>query len=134
MTKKAEREAARQNAIEKVRAFVKPGDTLYTVLAHVSSSGMMREIKVYAIDNGEPVGLTSYAARILDYKLGKRDGLRVGGCGMDMGFHVVYALASALFPKGHACIGKGCPSNDHSNRETRTEHPDGGYALRQRWM
>jgi hypothetical protein len=37
---------------------------------------------------------------------------------MDMGFHVVYNLSSALYRGGFGCIGDKpvrCPSNDHSN-------------------
>lgn len=44
----------------------------------------------------------------------------MNGCGMDMGFHLVYSLSRVLFsPKqgGFECLGIGhyCPSNDHSN-------------------
>ena len=72
----------------------------------------------------------------------KREALAVGGCGMDMGFHVVYSLARALYHKrdgspGWQCIGKHCPSNDHTNGDRNYEphpHSDGGYALTQRWI
>jgi hypothetical protein len=116
---------------------VKPGDTLYTVLEHVSRSGMMREIKVYAISEKEPVWLTGYAAKALGETLGKRDGIRMGGCGMDMGFSLVYNLSRTLYPSGFDCIKpEKCPSNDHSNHGDRdnTHHADGGYALSQRWL
>lgn len=65
-------------------------------------------------------------------------GLTVGGCGMDMGFHLVYNLSRVLFPSGFECIGKGCPSNDHSNGDRNYEphrHTgDGGYAIKHRWL
>jgi hypothetical protein len=34
-------------------------------------------------------------------KFGDRNGIRVGGCGMDMGFHLVYTLSRALFDDGY---------------------------------
>ncbi len=67
----------------------------------------------------------------------KRECLSVGGCGMDMGFHVVYNLSCALFRDKFQCIGEGCPSNDHHNGDRNRKphlHSDGGYALRQEWL
>lgn len=161
MTRK---EAERQEAIEKLRGWISPGDTVYTVLRHVSRSGMQREIGVVLLDckDGQNIDLhPNYAVgTALGERIGKRDGVIVGGCGMDMGFHLVYNLSYVLFPKGFGCIGEKCPSNDHfngdrdytphqdhatsadhvcaTNPETCTArkhwHADGGYALRQRWL
>lgn len=87
---------------------LKPGDCVYTVLDRVSSSGMMREIRLVLLkadDKGEVYTLhPNYSASIL---LGvpqskKGDGLRVKGCGMDMGFHLVHELSWALFRDGYA--------------------------------
>jgi hypothetical protein len=67
----------------------------------------------------------------------KRECLSVSGCGMDMGFHVVYSLSRTLFKDNFECIGKSCPSNDHSNGDrdyTPHQHSDGGYALRHKWV
>lgn len=47
MTK--EQEAERAAAIAKFRELVEPGDTLYTILRHVSRSGMQRSISVVVI-------------------------------------------------------------------------------------
>lgn len=107
-------------ALAKLREWIKPGDTVYTILRNVSRSGMSREIGVVLLANGED-GRTidlhpNYSvAVVLGERCGKRDGVIVGGAGMDMGFHLVYSLSSALFPNGYGCIGKGCASNDHSN-------------------
>lgn len=145
MTKAAQ--AERDEAIAKLREWIKPGDTVYTVLDSVSSSGMSRQIRVVLIQCGEnsaePVTLHPNWAvgKALDMRHGKRNGreldsLTVGGCGMDMGFHIVYSLGRVLFPE-FKCIGKGCPSNDHVNGEPikkGTKHSDGGYALRHRWL
>lgn len=37
-----------------------------------------------------------YASTILDYPMGKNQGMKVGGCGMDMVFHCVSSLAQAI--------------------------------------
>lgn len=118
VSKKAAKEAARQESIEWLRDVLKPGDTVYCVLRHVSRSGMMRHIDFYQLCNGkaEPRWLSWHIARALDMRTAEPMGsLKVGGCGMDMGFHVVYNLAATLYRGGVGCIGEGCLSNDHSN-------------------
>ena len=102
-----------------------------------------------------PSDMSWAVARLLGWSFDRRnDGVKVNGCGMDMGFHLVYSLSYVLFPQGVGCIGAGCLSNDHSNgdrdytphgngmtphlREVIVGadhwHRDGGYALRQRWL
>lgn len=132
---KQSREAARKELF----AILKPGDTVYCVLRHVSRSGMQREISLFA--EGMRC-LDHYAAQLLGMRRGKRDGLVTTGCGMDMGMHVVMNLGYALFPGGFTCTGRNehpnmCPSNDHSNGDrdyTPHKHESGGYALRSRWI
>lgn len=132
-------QAERHDAVTRLRELVKPGDTVYTVLRHVSSSGMTREISLYVMIDNEPFWLTGLAARAMGDRTGKRDGIIVGGCGMDMGYHLVYNLGRTLWPNGVPCAGEQCQSNDHNNgdrdRSDSTKvHTDGGYALRQRWL
>ena len=134
MTRK---DAERQEAIGRLREWLKPGDTVYCVLRHVSRSGMQRSISFLGIEDGRHVDYTYNVGKALDYRFDQNnDGLKVTGCGMDMGFHVVYNLGRALFPDGFDCIGeeRRCPSNDHSNRENNAHHKDGGYALLSRWI
>jgi len=129
-----------QEAIVELHKSLSPGDTLHTVLRHVSASGMTRWIDVYRIVDGDLQYLTYWIAKAAGYPVNqKREGLKVGGCGMDMGFDVVYNLSRTLYPDGFDCIGEGCPSNDHSNyRDSDPElpkhHSDGGYAITQRWI
>lgn len=104
MSSKAVREQEKQEAIERLRDILKPGDTVYTILKHKSRSGMQRKIDLYAIKpncNGvhEPRYLSGYAARALGWRLSDGRGIVVDGCGMDMGFHVVYELSGVLFGK-----------------------------------
>jgi hypothetical protein len=133
--KKSERDAA----IASLRETLKPGDTLHTVLRNCSRSGMTRSIDVYLMQDGDPRWLSRFVAKACDFSFDeKRDAIRVGGCGMDMGFHVVYTLSRVLWPEGFECAGKGrCAANDHYNGDRNYEphqHQDGGYALKQRWL
>jgi hypothetical protein len=139
MTKKDDLIAKKIKAIEYMNEYVKPGDTVYTMLRHVSSSGMSRTIRVFVMyvkDNKPHIYDVSHlVSDIIGYKLDKnRDGLKVEGCGMDMGFAVVHSLSYAMWPDGFDCIGEGCPLNDHRNGEDVKHHTEGGYALIQRWI
>ena len=133
-----EKEAKKQEAIEQLKKYVKPGDTVYTVLRHVSASGMSRRLDVYAIKDNKPEYLTGWVANALEMRRYK-NGLVIGGCGMDVGFAVVYELASTLFRDNFYCLGEHCPSNDHRNNPRRNfhshdKHSDAGYALRHEWI
>lgn len=107
MTKliKAE-QAQRELAIEALRELMKPGDTIYTILDHVSSSGMNRAIRVLVprMINGRisflhPNYSTGEALGLRHWKRNGReqDALVVQGGGMDMGFHLVCNLSSVLY-------------------------------------
>jgi hypothetical protein len=120
--------AEQQEAIAKLREWLKPGDTVYTILRHVSRSGMQREIGVAINKDGAILHPNYSVAKALDMRQGKRDGLIVGGCGMDMGFHLVYNLGHVLFPDGFAVEGRG-RNGDMSGHDN-----DGGYALKHQWL
>jgi len=86
-------------------AYLKPGDTIYTILRHVSRSGMSRSIGLVSFrDRKFPMHPNWAAACLLGWSVDRngRDGVRVDGCGMDMGFHLVYELSGALFGDGYA--------------------------------
>lgn len=88
---------------------------VYTILRRVSASGMSRAISLKIIHNGELIDITYTAAQALGEKVIEVNGqnaIRVQGCGMDMGFHLVYNLASVLF----------------------TGQDRAGYELKQRWI
>lgn len=124
---------------ETLQGMIKPGDTVYTVLRHVSRSGMSRRIDLYIIgDDKRPHFITGMAAAAMGMRWDRdKGGIIAGGCGMDMGFHLVYNLSQVLFREGFVCTGERCPSNDHSNGDrdrTPHSHTDPGYALRHEWM
>lgn len=139
-------DAEKAEAIERLREWVKPGDTLFTILRSVSRSGMSRRVTVKKIEciNGRPqvLHLDYNVARAIGVSTAKIDyGVPVAGCGFDAGHEVVYLLGRVLFGNGFTCTGPDCQSNDHSNGMKRPPaadaaitHTDGGYALRQQWM
>lgn len=110
-------QADKAEAIARLRDWIKPGDTVYTILEHVSRSGMQREIRVVLptvecrevyhdnaiggyTENVHTVGFlhpNHAISKALGLRQGKRDGLILGGCGMDMGFHLVYELSATLY-------------------------------------
>ena len=127
-----------QEAQDRLRELLRPGDKVYTILRHVSRSGMSRHISVKILSDGRIGDISHLVATALDDRLADDGGIVVGGCGMDMGWHLIYNLSSALWPQGFTCPGdKLCHANDHSNGDrdyTAHLHNDGGYALRQEWL
>lgn len=191
MSKTTKKDADRAEAQRELRKLLKPGAEVWTILRHVSSSGMFRVIDLvipYVKDwddhlpmDAEPSfpakayrkeGERAYhtgtfggvapdgtlridfggdeaplyaprdqvqlikvrrkpalrsigwlAARAMgDTFDSDRQGLKVGGCGMDMGFHVVYGLGRTLYPKG---VKKGYAGRPEG---------DGGYAFKHTWL
>lgn len=94
----------------------KKGATVYQSVTHVARSGMSRSITNMVIVENEPVKIDWAVARVLGESCdGKNGGVKVGGCGMDMGFHIVNYLSYAL----------------HGHHNT---HPLAGYTLEHRWL
>jgi hypothetical protein len=103
LNKTAQATAERMEMIERLRAEIPAGSTVYTVLRHVSSTGMNRVIGVVVLTDNEPRFYSYHAAKALGWTLdSRREGVKVGGCGMDMGFHLVYSLSRVLHGDGYA--------------------------------
>ena len=154
MTTKKERE--RQESINYLRELIKPGDTVYTILKHVSRSGMYRVIDLYIMVDNRPYRISGYASDLLEGYDYRHEGCKASGCGMDMGFHLVYNLSYALFPDGFGIKSQPCglypegitPGTKEQaeslqsrgvqfygrNGDTSGWDSDGGYALKQSWM
>jgi hypothetical protein len=92
-----------QDAKATIADLIKPGATVYTLIRHVSSSGMTRVIDVFVIQTDKHTG-ESYlrrfswsAAVALGWTYDRRhEGVKVSGCGMDMAFHLVSSLCYAV--------------------------------------
>tara|TARA_R100000654_G_scaffold22803_3_gene45109 strand:+ start:375 stop:683 length:309 start_codon:yes stop_codon:yes gene_type:complete len=80
------------------------GSTAYTLVTKVAPSGMSRHIMVAGSrKKGHVQNVSWYISQLLDWKY--KDNTRsvfVGGCGMDMGFHLVYTLSRILYDDGYA--------------------------------
>jgi hypothetical protein len=127
-TKLSEREGKHARAEyckAELREILQPGSTVYTVLRHVSSSGMQRRIDMYAIVDNEPRYLSMLAADAMGDRLHKDGGIIVNGCGMDMGFHLVCNLGATLWPEGTPA--------PHGMRNGKPDST-GGYALEHQWL
>ncbi len=117
---KAEVQTAQENhEAAALRELLTPTMHVYTVLKHVSSSGMTRHIScIIAVErDGKPevMDISWSVAKVLGRKCADDGGVIVGGCGMDTGFHLVYSLSRRLFREGFKCLGKDCHANDHFN-------------------
>jgi len=142
MSKKLdERKAeAKATALEYLHSYLKPGQTVYVILRHASKSGMSRSISAVIptiSDDGKPgiYDITHLVAQACDLTMDTHhNGVKIVGCGADMGFMLVYDLGRAMYPQGFDCIGDGCLSNDHSNDENNAHHADGGYIFRKSWL
>ncbi len=129
MTTKTEKKEQLEDGLRRLREMLKPGDTVYTILRHVSQSGMSRQISPVVIKDGIPDDISWEVAKLGIWKRKyPHDSLTVGGCGMDMGFHVVYEMSRVLFPDGFNFEGIG------RNGNTSGWDDDGGYALKQKWL
>ena len=71
---------------------------IFCILRNVSRSGMSRDIDFYIfLPDGTRLYLSYIIAGLLDYPFNDNKGVKVGGCGMDMGFSVVYGLSCLLY-------------------------------------
>lgn len=110
-----------QEDIDQLKAWIEANNyTVYTVIRHVSRSGMYREISVVIpvisseINERAPLLRKhmvrqfvhpSYAiAGLLNRQYSEKNGhsaVVCHGCGMDMGFDLVYNLSSVLYGDGY---------------------------------
>lgn len=119
LSKKAAAELERSESIERLLKLF-AGDAypkIHTINRRVSSSGMTRDISLIYVKDGAIYNLTYSAALALGWPLSEKSGhraIKVSGCGMDMGFHLVYTLSRVLYRD--------------------TVEGDAGYKLQQAWL
>ena len=88
---------------------------IYTILRHISQSGMSRDIDCYVIIKNTPYCISYDVAQILGMNRAKDGSIKISGCGMDMGYHIVNSLSIELYCKG------------------KYTH-EGAYKLKHRWI
>lgn len=128
----------RDESIVWLKAHLPIGSTVYTVLRHVSRSKMLRVISLmtYSETDHRMVWLDYHAERAMGWTFhrdrnGNREGLRVGGYGMDMGFHLVHTLSGSLY--GYEDLE--LPEDqlpEHMRGSWRSK--SGAYALKHEWL
>ena len=112
MATKTKTETVTQEEIDRLKAWIEGNNyTVYTVLRHVSKSGMQREISIvipYVDDRTGKIGGFVHPSYIIAALLGRRyteahghNAVVCGGCGMDMGFDLVYNLSARLYGDGY---------------------------------
>ena len=110
-----QKQIEKEEAIKELKPLIAKGRyVIYTVLRHVSSSGLSRRISCFVIIKNEPYCIDHLISKMGLYKrdLKTWDGLKVSGCGMDMGFDVVYNTSAQLYGYTH----------------------EGGYKIKQKWL
>ena len=87
----------KENSLNTLKNLIKEGDTVYTSLQSVSSTGMSRRLNVYIAKDNRIINITWHVANVLEYRYNEqKESLVIGGCGMDMGYHLVYSLSGVL--------------------------------------
>lgn len=106
MTKKEQKEIELKEAKEsliRILALQGKKPVIYTVMNHVSQLGMTRHINclIPYQDDMCKLGIRCISwevARVLEEKRDRNDGgVVVKGCGMDMGFDLIYRLSYRLY-------------------------------------
>jgi len=123
--KTSEKAQIKKTAITRLLETLKPGQTVFCTLRHVSASGMQRRISLHVIKDDEIFQIDHLAARAMGDRIHDKGGIVVNGCGMDMGFSLVYNLGLTLWPNGTLA--------PHGSRNGEPDS-DGGYALKSRWI
>ena len=127
----------REETLRDLRKMCPPGSTVYCILRHRSRSGMQRRISLVVLRKDMKRQIDYMAAKVMGYSVRDREeGIVIGGCGMDMGFALVYDLGRTLYPKG----GPLSKSNGIRQVQAKRDDPkaeretDGGYLLKHEWL
>jgi len=108
MTTKTEQPT--QDDIDRLKAWIEANNyQVFTVIRSVARSGMSWEISVVIPitddhHNTRFVHPSWTVAKLLGYRYSEKNGhnaVVVGGCGMDMGFHLIYGLSQKLYGDGY---------------------------------
>jgi hypothetical protein len=96
-------QAARDEAIAELRELLPIGSEVYTVLEHRTGTGTTRWLKVYTVRNGGIRHISHTVSLVTGYpRTAGRDGVKIGGTGMDMGWDLVHTLGVYLHGDGYA--------------------------------
>lgn len=138
-------EAASKEEIEQTKAELRKlpfGTKISCILRHVSNSGMMRVIDMtYVKDDMLCHVWIRDPKNFFGVVNDQYRGYKVSGCGMDMGFHLVYSLGCYIWA-GHIeqlkkQVLEATPKADikyiHESLIGQS-NPNGGYYFKQEWI
>ena len=112
------KELERIETMKRLRKLIGRKKVVYTKVEHVSASGMSRIISCFVVTKDGIANISYDVAKIVGWGF-KNDkglyGIKVSGCGMDMGFHLIYSLSYCLY-------------------KDKTKGKDAGYTVTQRWL
>ncbi len=95
---------------------------IYTIVHHVSASGMFRHIEMFRIEDDVKIPIRFLTEEFFNYHINRKtDFYGVGGCGMDMGFAIVNSLSYLV-------------SNFQKNSDEFLGTEQDGYYFTQRWF
>ena len=122
---------AEMEAIERLKKHCPIGTKIYSLLRHVSKSGMSRSIDFFVHEDNEPYRITYLLVDAMGMKFDpKNGGIKVTGCGMDMGYHIVNNLSYTLY--GHKGAGDLMPAS-WQNKPTK-DNFRAGYTFTHGWL
>lgn len=89
----------KQYATQRLKEILPHGSTVYTLVTSVSKSGMSRSIKCLVIYKDDLIDISDFVAKAIENPFDNNNGgVKVKGCGMDMGWYLVEeALSYALY-------------------------------------
>lgn len=87
------------DSVKLLKKLIKKDSEIIVALHSVSTSGMTRKMSIYAIENKRLRYLNHAVSDVTSFKRDKNNHLIVGGCGMDMCFHLTYSIKQSLYPK-----------------------------------
>lgn len=101
-----------EEARETLKKYIKPSSKIIIFITSVSRSGMTRRMKVYTKDLSN---ITYLVGKLIDWSVND-EGIKVGGCGMDMAFHLADTItwgmgwkkSKLLKGNGGSCIDWEC--------------------------
>lgn len=122
----------KETAIKDLKALLNASGTkkrtIYCKVKHISRSGMYRLMDFYVSSKDGIQCINWYIEKLGTYKRKKNDySIAVSGCGMDMGFAVVYDIGQTLYPNGDEKTITG-------RNGSKTPETSGGYLLKHEWI
>lgn len=93
----------RENAINRLREKLPRGTVIYTLLRHISTSGLTHWLDLYHVSDNTLLRITWTVAQATGANYSrKHEAVRESGTGMDMGHAAVHYLSHILYGDEHA--------------------------------